>query len=107
MALYKIGDEIQWVGSNEKAVITGVRERTMAIFYQVDNQPAWIPSRLLWNGKNEECVAFCSQLWCQRKIDLENEIEGGHYVKDEYGSPMCASHVEEIAQNGWNGYDPR
>lgn len=104
---FKIGDTAYFVGNNEEGKVTDIRERVMAIFYQLDDKPVWIPERLLWNGMHSERIAFCSQLWCQRRLDISQLKEGVHYVKDEYGSPMCNAHIEEIATHGWNGYDPR
>lgn len=95
MSRFKKNDTVFFVGSKQSGIVTDVRERDLATFYQVNNEPTWVPSRLLWDGDESEKRAFCSQLTCQRELLLTKLEKGVDYILDKYGFPMCKAHQDE------------
>lgn len=94
MSRFNVNDIAYFNGSNKKGVVTQVREGAMATFYQLDGESVWTPERMLWDGNASEKTAFCSQLQCQRKLEIVNMVLGTHYVLDQYGFPMCKVHED-------------
>lgn len=95
MSRFNVNDIAYFNGSNEQAEITAVREGSMATFYQVNQEPVWVPERMLWDGDRTEKMAFCSQLECQKKLELKNMVKGVDYTLDQYGFPMCIEHKHD------------
>jgi hypothetical protein len=98
--MFNVGDTAYFAGSNEKVTITKVQVKpTGGRYYSVSDSPATIPARMLWSGFGNS-VAFCTYLSCQRKIQLQNEIEGTDYIKDKYGFYSCVHHEPIDWDNG-------
>lgn len=93
MAKFVIGQTIRTTGLNEEVTVLGIRTNKGHTWYRLSDGTT-LHERYLWSGIPDQ-KAFCSQLMCQRAIDKNTMQEGVHWVKDEYGNPMCKRHEIE------------
>lgn len=93
MAKFSKGQVVRTTGLNEEVTIESIRTKKGHTWYVLDNGQT-LHERYLWSG--HEKVAYCSQVACLRFMDLEVEIEGINFIRDEHGFRMCKHHENDL-----------